>query len=503
MTHYTSFLRLFLRRQPPSTSAARVTANFSTVSSQAQPNHQNNNEQKGESSKWFTLPPFNRVVNGPELGRRLAQGGSSGSAADEETTAIKWVLKCCPELPRNLVQKLFRLRQVFDFSLSSITANFLSDSINIRYAEWLKVETLLMVRRRPADVQSSDVGGQEVESRVKRVSAKDSLSMGDQIFLPITVHQQSSHSEKKPSRCNKEEEKFIHSLVLYKDRDIIVINKPPGMPVQGGVGIKRSFDELANLYLNYDYPEQPRLVHRLDRDCSGILVLGRTQMSATVLHSIFREKTIGASKDENNSDKRVLQRKYWALVIGSPRRQNGLISTPLGKVVMDNGKSERITVVDNTETMSSQHAITEYRVICPSSHGFTWLELSPLTGRKHQLRVHCAEVLGTPIVGDYKYGWQAHKRWTQYPSVADSDNSNEKRNEHKKLPLGIDLESGNICDKEPRLHLHSKQITLPNVSQAMQAVKRSPNCDLSELESIDLTAPLPVFMQTSWDTLLS
>ncbi|GKB80071.1 RNA pseudouridine synthase 4, mitochondrial [Tanacetum coccineum] len=245
------------------------------------------------------------------------------------------------------------------------------------------------VRRKTSDGSKSDIDVQTTEKQVKRVSAKDSMRFGDTIYLPITV--QSMPTEKAECLCSEEEIKFLHDLELYKDSAVIVINKPPGMllvtDLYLGVvwELKEGLDELAGTYLRHDFSEPPRLVHRLDRDSSGILVLGRSQLSATVLHSVFREKTFGASNIDLKSEKRFLQRKYWALVIGSPRRPQGLISVPLGKVVMDDGRSERITVVENVSTTPSQHAITEYRVLDSSIHGLTWLELSPLTGRKHQI----------------------------------------------------------------------------------------------------------------------
>ncbi|KAB1208440.1 RNA pseudouridine synthase 4, mitochondrial [Morella rubra] len=419
------------------------------------------------SSKWFTLPPFTPSVNGAELGKAISCSRAK-TKADATTTALKWVLRCCPELPRSLVQKLFRLRQV---------------------------------RREFSDIEITNVGAEvRQERKLKRVAAKDSMNNGDRIFLPVTVHE--FPVEKHNCHCNEEEVNFIRSLVLYKDPAIIVVNKPPGMPVQGGIRIKQSLDELAASCLSYDYSEPPRLVHRLDRDSSGILVMGRTQTSATVLHSIFREKTSGAKDDIDNAG-RVLQRKYWALVIGSPRRPKGLISAPLGKVVVDNGKSDRITIVDKAQNMSAQHALTEYQVIRSSCHGYTWLELSPLTGRKHQLRVHCAEVLGTPIVGDLKYGWQTHRKWKHLPWPNVENKSNENLGKGKISPFGLDLESGSISEKHLRLHLHCKQMILPNVSRALENVELSSDYDLSEVESLELVAPLPSFMQRSWDILNS
>ncbi|KAH1267869.1 RNA pseudouridine synthase 4, mitochondrial [Glycine max] len=394
--------------------------------------------------KWLTLPP---VSASSSASVELNQLSST------PTTALKWVVRCCPHLPRALVHKLFRLRQV-----------------RIHPATAIQQQTF------------------------KRVAAKDTLNTGDRILLPqsVKVKQTPTHSHLTPQQIN-----FIRTLVIYKDPAILVLNKPPGMPVQGGINIKRSLDAVAAASLNYGYSQPPRLVHRLDRDCSGILVMGRTHTSTTVLHSIFREKTSRAS-DDIGKEKRILQRRYWALVLGCPRRPKGLVTASLGKVVVDNGRSDRITIVDNSTLMSSQHAITEYRVIASSSQGYTWLELTPLTGRKHQLRVHCAEVLGTPIVGDYKYGWQAHRKWGHFDLPNVEDSREELLNEEK-LPFGLNLNKGSISENHPRLHLHCKQMVLPNISQALQNVQSASSCDLSLVEELELVADLPPYMQRSWD----
>ncbi|KAK6143560.1 hypothetical protein DH2020_023908 [Rehmannia glutinosa] len=411
-----------------------------------------NCEKEKNYNQWLILPPFTPTADGSSIGKELY-----GRPANTNTTALKWILKCCPHLPRCLVQKLFRLRQIRKECSNSLSK----------------------------------------EQRPRRIGAKDLMDIGDKIFLPKSVDGKSpSKTVENQSFSNEEEMKFIHSLELYKDAAMIVINKPPGMPVQGGLGIKSSLDELAAKYLRYDYSESPRLVHRLDRDSSGILVMGRTQLSTTILHSIFREKTFGASNDVPGSD-RILQKKYYALVIGSPRRREGLISVPLMKVVVDNGKSERITVVDNNHTLSVQHSATEYRVISSSPSGYTWLELSPLTGRKHQLRVHCAEVLGTPIVGDYKYGWQAHKKLGQYFDSASDLKRDDKMTQVKHNIIGLELENGSISDKQPFLHLHCKKMILPNISLALQRGRIISD----QMESIRVDAPLPAHMQRSWDLL--
>ncbi|ESW29223.1 hypothetical protein PHAVU_002G053600 [Phaseolus vulgaris] len=401
--------------------------------------------------KWLTLPPVAASGSVEVKGKTKGKGNEVSSTP---TTALKWIVRCCPSAPISLLHKLFRLRQV-------------------RVLSPPHTETL------------------------KRVAAKDTLNSGDRILLPQSVQQKPTPTRKPHSSLTPQQINFIRTLVIHKDPAILVLNKPPGMPVQGGINIKHSLDVVAAACLNYEYSEPPRLVHRLDRDCSGILVMGRTQTSTTVLHSIFREKTSRAL-DDTEEEKRILQRRYWALVLGRPRCSKGLVTASLGKVVVDNGKSDRITVVDNSTSLSSQHAITEYRVIASSSQGYTWLELSPLTGRKHQLRVHCAEVLGTPIVGDYKYGWQAHRKWGNF-DLSNVEDSCEEHLKEETLPFGLNLNNGSISENRPRLHLHCKKIVLPNISEALQNVQSFSNCDLSQVEGLQLVADLPPYMQRSWD----
>ncbi|XP_011624446.2 RNA pseudouridine synthase 4, mitochondrial isoform X2 [Amborella trichopoda] len=406
--------------------------------------------------KWFTLPSFPGASLSPSI-------STAKTAKAPSTTALKWVLRCCPQVPRSLIQKLFRLRQVRKESLNPAIASCL---------------------HKQAQYQ-----------QIKRVFAKDTLNSGDRIFLPITVNPAVEVED--DYICNKEEMEYIRSLEVYKDAAIVVVNKPPGLPVQGGTGVKLSLDVLVASSLKYDYSEVPRLVHRLDQDSSGILVMGRTQESTTLLHSIFRDKTCGASFNDIKNSKIILKRKYWALVIGNPQPSEGLISAPLSKLLLDDGKSERITVSEDSKNKSARHAITEYRVLRSSGHGFTWLELYPRTGRKHQLRVHCAEVLGTPILGDYKYGWNAHRKWKPFPTLKFEERLN------RKAPFGLDLEGGSVSDKKPRLHLHCRQMTLPNMSLAFQHLHEQSVDDLSKLEKLDLVAPLPLHMRRSWDILNS
>ncbi|XP_064959107.1 RNA pseudouridine synthase 4, mitochondrial-like isoform X2 [Musa acuminata AAA Group] len=381
--------------------------------------------------KWLTLPPFSPPIDCVSVGKELA--GRRPVAETEPMSALKWVRRCCPHLPMSLVHKLFRLRQVRRDQTAQVVYNG---------------------NATPAE-----------QGRLRRVSVKDAMMPGEVIFLPVSVQNLTTEGSYR-SKYNDVEISFVRSLELYKDEAIIVVNKPPGMPVQGGVGIRYSMDALAANCLKYECSEPPRLVHRLDRDSSGVLVLGRTQTSTTILHSLFREKTSGALAD----------------------------------IVLEDGKSERIIIADDGKSASSQHALTEYKVI-RSSHDYTWLELFPLTGRKHQLRVHCAEVLGTPIVGDHKYGRHAHRKWEPM-RLPESIIKGEKIPKEK-LPFGLELDGGSISEKLPGLHLHCKQMVLPNISVALQQLQSSTGHDFSKVEKLNLVAPLPSHMQRSWEILSS
>ncbi|XP_020102939.1 RNA pseudouridine synthase 4, mitochondrial-like isoform X6 [Ananas comosus] len=425
-----------------------------------------------EKGRWLALPPFAAPpVDPSSLAKKMmfcGGGYPAGCSGDDyTTTALKWVRRCCPDLPATLVHKLFRLRQVRK-NVASSTISYM------------------------------DSHAEKMQS--KRVSAKNAMMPGDVILLPATV--QKSIVGKFDDASGEDDMKYMRSIELYRDTTIIVLNKPPSMPVQGGIGIKYSIDALASISLKYEYAESPRLVHRLDRDSSGVLVLARNQFCASILHSLFREKTTGASFNDIKSASRVLQRKYLALVIGIPRHSKGLISAPLAKVIQEDGKAERITIADDMKSASAQHALTEYKVIESFPHGYTWLELCPLTGRKHQLRVHCAEVLRTPIVGDYKYGWKSHRRWKPVPFPPTIDVEKFPRN---KLPFGLKSGGGSIAEKQPWLHLHCKQMTLPNISAALEHPQSLNDDDrhLSKLEKLSFVAPLPTHMQQSWDILSS
>jgi 23S rRNA pseudouridine955/2504/2580 synthase len=176
--------------------------------------------------------------------------------------------------------------------------------------------------------------------------------------------------------------KDTRALVLYHDEQVIALNKPPGLPVQGGPGITRHLDGLLDA-LRFDAADRPRLVHRLDRDTSGVLVLARTPGSAARLAAAFRGRDV--------------EKTYWAVVARRPVPPEGRIDLPLKRV--GGARGERTAPAEPGE--DAARAVTEFRTLDHAGK-LAWLELRPVTGRTHQLRVHCVAI-GAPILGDVTY----------------------------------------------------------------------------------------------------
>ena len=173
----------------------------------------------------------------------------------------------------------------------------------------------------------------------------------------------------------------MHSLILYKDDDLIVINKPAGIPVHAGSGGGENLEDYFH-ELQFEAKTPPMLAHRLDRDTSGCLILGRNKTAIRKLGRLFEQKRI--------------HKTYWAIVEGIPSPKQGRMDLPLAKI--NDQKNKWHMKVDDT----GQQAITDYRIMAERDKR-AWLEMAPKTGRTHQLRVHCAHQ-GWPIVGDKLYG---------------------------------------------------------------------------------------------------
>ncbi len=218
----------------------------------------------------------------------------------------------------------------------------------------------------------------------KRAKPDDRLTAGQQLRVPPGG--EAPHRKLRQRReLTEEEREQAHAMVIAQDDSAIVLNKPPGLATQGGTKTTRHVDGLLDAFVNDDDTPRPRLVHRLDKDTSGVLLIARTPGSA----SYFSKKFSGRSA----------RKVYWALVVGVPEVREGTIEAPLAKQPGTGGEKMHV------DEEAGQIAKTRYRVVETAGKKAAWLELEPLTGRTHQLRVHCA-AMGNPIVGDGKYGGQ-------------------------------------------------------------------------------------------------
>ncbi|KAL9390754.1 hypothetical protein Peur_014674 [Populus x canadensis] len=346
---------------------------------------------------------------------------------------------------------------------------------------------------------------------MRKIKPSDVMEVGARIHIPVSVAETaiSKRFDTIPSGTlypNADEIEYLQRLVKYKDSALLVLNKPPKVPVKGNMPIHNSMDALAAAALSYGYDEGPKLVHRLDRESSGLLLMGRTKESIAHLQLLFSYINKAQSKCQawNDACEATYQR-YWALVIGSPKDKEGLISARLSKVLLDDGKTERVVLAQHSSLEPSREAVTEYRVLGPTINGCSWIELRPLTSRKHQLRVHCAEALGTPIVGDYKYGWFVHRRWKQMPRI-DIEPSSGKPYKLR-WPEGVDIQKGSVLAKVPLLHLHCRELVLPNIAKFLDVLDgKSENVHPALGTRPDLlrfVASMPSHMKISWNLMSS
>jgi 23S rRNA pseudouridine955/2504/2580 synthase len=274
----------------------------------------------------------------------------------------------------------------------------------------------------------------ELRVEGKRAKPNDRLEAGQKVRVPplkLDAPKPVAHS-----RSGEDARTFLASITLYEDKDVLVLNKPMGLAVQGGSGTTRHVDGLLEA-LRDDDGQKPRLVHRLDKDTAGCLVIAKTRLAAATLAKSFRSRSA--------------RKIYWALVAGVPRVRQGRVSTYLAKGEAEDGDA-RMQVARHGDEGAS-HALTYYAVVDQAAQKLAWLSFKPVTGRTHQLRAHAAHI-GHPIIGDPKYfndrDWQ--------------------------LPGGI----------QNRLHLLARRIVIPHPRTG---------------KPIDVTAPLPPHMQQSFNLL--
>jgi 23S rRNA pseudouridine955/2504/2580 synthase len=219
----------------------------------------------------------------------------------------------------------------------------------------------------------------------KRVQPKDRLEAGQSVRIPPLRLDPAKPVS--PRTAEQEETRaFLKSITLHEDADVLVLNKPMGLAVQGGSGTTRHLDGMLEV-LRQPGPDgqRPRLVHRLDKDTAGCLLVAKTRFAAAALAKTFRSRSA--------------RKIYWALTAGVPKPKQGRISTYLAKEEREDDSVMRIAKHGDE---GASHAVTYYAVVETAAQQLGWISLKPVTGRTHQLRAHMAHI-GHPIIGDPKY----------------------------------------------------------------------------------------------------
>ena len=289
-----------------------------------------------------------------------------------------------------------------------------------------------------------------------RVKTAHRLATGQSVRVP-PLHLETAPNTPTEAFVNETDARDLRGMILFEDKDLFVLDKPFGLAVQGGSGTKHHVDGMLASLPN-ERGDRPVLVHRLDRDTSGVLLVARTRKMAADLGEVFRS--------------RQARKTYWALVEGVPKPAQGRISLYLAKgdgmgeargpraAGIDPAVREKMRVAKHGDD-DAQHSVTYYATVEKVTSRLAWLSMKPITGRTHQLRAH-AEAIGHPIVGDPRYGAKA--------------STDPARNDPlRQVPDGI----------ERKLHLLARRLVLPHPRGG----------------TLDVTAPLPPHMRASFTML--
>jgi 23S rRNA pseudouridine955/2504/2580 synthase len=219
----------------------------------------------------------------------------------------------------------------------------------------------------------------------KKADVSDRIAAGQTLVMPLPPAPAEPRARTSRTPLDEAAIAFAHSLIIHRDASALVLDKPPGLATQGGTKTSEHVDGLLDA-LKFDASVRPKLVHRLDKDTSGALLIARTPRAAAFFSKAFSNRSA--------------RKTYWAIVIGVPSLDAGEIDLPLAKQPGTGGEKMHVS------EEAGQPSKTRYRVLDRAGNEAAWVELQPLTGRTHQLRVHMAAI-GHPIVGDGKYGGKA------------------------------------------------------------------------------------------------